>query len=123
MNALPDPVTLMFMAPVIEPGEDWRDRSLATWSTMTGHEGFLVEPVPDFGPFGPARHTWCGSVRVSIPDSNDGGVVYRIHRTPMKRTYGGLSGGLGWVVVDTVHAFPALDLPSSPEVHRARNDL
>jgi hypothetical protein len=63
---------LVFGAPTIAPGEDWRGRSLRCWVNLaTREEGLTVESTDDGG-VGDSG-TWCGNVRVA-------GVVLRIHR-------------------------------------------
>jgi hypothetical protein len=42
---LPDPVTLVYAAPVISPSEDWRERSLESWVILAGHEGIRATPT------------------------------------------------------------------------------
>lgn len=72
----PDPIEhaaqLIYGAPNISPGEDWRGRSLRCWLNLaTREEGLSVTPTPD-GPPGD-RRTWCGNVRVN-------GALFAVHR-------------------------------------------
>ena len=72
----PDPTTLVFAAPVISAGEDWRARSLISWLILAGHAGVEAEPT-DAGGQG-FSGTWCGNVVIE-------GLVYRVQRAPRIR--------------------------------------
>ncbi|MGH9118114.1 MAG: hypothetical protein ACRD0A_09655 [Acidimicrobiales bacterium] len=72
----PDPVRLVYAAPAITAGEDWRERSLWSWVILARHDGLEVERTDTGGPGFTA--TWCGNVRID-------GLLYRIHRAPRLR--------------------------------------
>ena len=73
---LPDPTTLVFAAPVISAGEDWRARSLISWLILAGHAG-IDATATDAGGQG-FSGTWCGNVVIE-------GRVYRVQRAPRLR--------------------------------------
>lgn len=104
-----DPAQLVFHAPNISPGEDWKHRSLRSWLILAEHEGYDVEATEDGGPPRAVneRSTWCGNVRVVNPEIRwqqdgqevtDPGMVYRVHRLPAMRTPGVEDGGMTWIV-------------------------
>ena len=72
----PDPTTLVFAAPVISPGEDWRGRSLISWLILAGHAGIEATPTEAGGQG--FSGTWCGNVAID-------GLVYRVQRAPRLR--------------------------------------
>lgn len=72
----PDPTTLVFAAPVISAGEDWRARSLISWLILAGHAGIEARPT-EAGGRG-FSGTWCGNVAID-------GLVYRVQRAPRLR--------------------------------------
>ena len=73
---LPDPTTLVFAAPVISAGEDWRARSLISWLILAGHAGIEATPTEAGGQG--FSGTWCGNVAID-------GLVYRVLRAPRPR--------------------------------------
>jgi hypothetical protein len=73
---LPDPTTLVFAAPVISLGEDWRERSLISWLALAGHAGIEAKPTEAGGQG--FSGTWCGNVMID-------GLVYRVQRAPRLR--------------------------------------
>ncbi len=68
---------LIYGAPNISPGEDWRGRSLRCWLNLASREEGLTVGSTTDGPTGNPR-TWCGNVRVE-------GVLFAIHRGPRPR--------------------------------------
>lgn len=72
----PDPTTLVFAAPVISSGEDWRERSLISWLLLAGHAGIEAKRT-EAGGRG-FSGTWCGNVAID-------GLVYRVQRAPRLR--------------------------------------
>ena len=73
---LPDPTTLVFAAPVISAGEDWRARSLISWLILAGHAGIEATPTEAGGKG--FSGTWCGNVAID-------GLVHRVQRAPRLR--------------------------------------
>ena len=73
---LPDPTTLVFAAPVISSGEDWRERSLISWLVLAGHAGIEAKPTEAGGQG--FSGTWCSNVAID-------GLVYRVQRAPRLR--------------------------------------
>lgn len=71
-----DPAKLMFLAPVISPEEDWRERSLMSWVILASHEGIEARSTEAGGKG--FSGSWCGNVAVD-------GLVYRVHRAPRLR--------------------------------------
>ncbi len=76
LHRLPDPTTLVFAAPVISEGEDWRARTLTSWLILAGHAGIKATATDAGGPEFPP--TWCGNVLID-------GLVYRVQRAPRLR--------------------------------------
>ena len=72
----PDPTTLVFAAPVISPGDDWRARSLISWLILAGHAGIEATPTEAGGKG--SSGTWCGNVAID-------GLVYQVQRAPRLR--------------------------------------
>lgn len=67
---------LIYGAPNISPGEDWRGRSLRCWTNLAEREeGITAVPTED-GPQGDPR-TWCGNVALV---GGTVGVLLAIHR-------------------------------------------
>lgn len=76
VHQLPDPTTLVFAAPVISEGEDWRARSLTSWLILADHAGIKATATDAGGRGFPP--TWCGNVSID-------GLVYRVQRAPRLR--------------------------------------
>lgn len=97
----PDPTTLVFAAPAIDQGEDWRARSLISWRILAGHEGIAATPT-DAGGKG-FSGTWCGNVDID-------GLVYRVHRAPRKRmAMLDSEGEPTWVLHSATYVEPVCD--------------
>jgi hypothetical protein len=94
----PDPIRLVFAAPVISPGEDWRERSLWSWTILARHEGLNVEPTGHGG--AGFSGTWCGNVRIDD-------LLYRVHRAPRLR-FRTLDdeGRQGWIIHAATYVEP-----------------
>jgi hypothetical protein len=107
----PDPVRLVYAAPVISPGEDWRQRSLWSWIILARHKGLDVEATDRGGRGFPA--TWCGNVLVD-------GLVYRVHRAPRLRIRTlEANGHPGWLLHAATYVEP---ITSGVEVLDPRQD-
>ncbi|MGH9155201.1 MAG: hypothetical protein ACRD1K_05000 [Acidimicrobiales bacterium] len=107
-----DPVALVFAAPVISPGESWRERSLVSWRILAGHHGITAEPTDEGGRGFPG--TWCGNVAIE-------GILYRVHRAPRLRV-AVVSGGdrFTWALHSATYAEP---VTKEVEVLDPRDDL
>ena len=108
---LPDPTTLVFAAPVISSGEDWRARSLISWLILAGHAGIEAKPTEAGGQG--FSGTWCGNVAID-------GVVYRVQRAPrLRMAMLDEHARTSWVLHSATYVEP---VASGVEVVDPRND-
>jgi hypothetical protein len=106
-----DPVRLIFAAPAISPGEDWKERSLWSWIILARQEGLGIEKTADGGPG--FSGTWCGNVRID-------GLLYRIHRAPRLRYQTvDAEGHLDWLLHAATYVEP---VTTGVEVIDSRHD-